>query len=153
MGHVDMVVWHQTADRLSYSNLLKYFNSEVDGPKSYHYHIDRYGVVRRMCHWKYVAYHAGQSAWPVPPEGVRPGQSVNRRSIGVTFEGRLGDQLTDRQRVSGIWLYQQILEIPQLMVRHNVGHKEVAPTRRQDPSWDMDEWRKQLAQAEKEIKK
>lgn len=153
LAKVDMIVWHQTDDRLGYTALINYMNSGTDGPKSYHYHIDRLGVVRRLTHWKHIAYHAGKSAWPVEPGGVRPGQSVNRRSIGVSFEGRLGDQLTDRQRIAGLWLYQQILELPQIKIVHNVGHKEVAPGRRFDPGWDMDEWRKLLAKAAKEAAK
>ncbi len=122
---------------------------------SYHYAIDRgeSPSTRRIIRWiprDTVAYHAGRSAWPLPPRipGTRnsylwrPRQSLNGRSLGITFVNRnlpvdhptRGEPLTPWQVAAALWLAVVAHGWhPRLTPDRVRGHWEVAPDRKTDP--------------------
>lgn len=159
-----MLIWHSIRDRGNAAAVRRYLNSTKEKVASYHYLIDRDGSIERMCRPEWVAYHAGDSAWPHPKvgdgtEGCRPnGKSVNAISLGFAFctdddgannrdEGGGGDDERPNllQLESGLWLakvYMTRYDIPPSL---NLGHREVSPGRKTDPiGLDMNEWRRQI---------
>jgi N-acetyl-anhydromuramyl-L-alanine amidase AmpD len=149
-----MIVWHSIRSRMTAREVIDYLNSTNERVASYHYVIDRDGGVVRMCRPEFVAWHAGDSAWPHPIQGngteeCRPngGKSVNGISLGFAFatmdaEGELPTAL---QLESALWLakvYMARYDIPPSL---NVAHKEVSPGRKTDPiGFDMSDWRSQI---------
>lgn len=160
-----MIIWHSIRDKGGAESAIEYLNTTDEKVASYHYLIDRDGAIKRMCRPEWVAYHAGDSAWPHPKvgdgtESCKPngGKSVNAISLGIAFctdddgannrdEGGAGDDehITDKQRESGLWLakvYMSRYDIPPSL---NLGHKEVSPGRKTDPiGLDMADWRRQI---------
>jgi len=143
----DLIVWHCTASH-SPKQTMAYLNS---GEKraSYHYLIDRDGMIYRFCSPALVAYHAGISAWLPPPVGR---ESVNKRSLGVAFANRNlpGYPLTAEQTESALWLGVTLMRLYKIPATHNVAHREVAPGRKTDPlpeTLDMNQWRLTLSRA------
>lgn len=143
---VDMLVWHQS-DGKSLRGAREWLNRASAGihKASYHYMIDYDGTIVRTLRPELVAYHAGRSAHPVGRSGVLPGQSVNKRSIGICFIGLISEARTDEQTRAGLWLGRVLWS--RFHTKFDLGHKEVAPGRKFDPGWSMDEWRKLLAEA------
>ena len=150
----DLIVWHCTAgDRAD--SAMQWMNSP-HATASYHYLIDKDGVIYRFCHPDLIAYHAGISAWPNAGSVVRG--SVNSRSVGVSFANDNGsdnnpddDPLTVAQVESGLWLGRTLMRIYAIPPGHNVGHREVSPARKTDPLpriLDMTLWRSLLTQAQ-----
>lgn len=149
-----MIVWHSTRSRMTAPEVINYLNTTSERVASYHYLLNRDGLIYRMCRPELVAYHAGDSAWPYPMPGdgteeCRPnkGKSVNSISLGFAFctKDDEGEQPTELQIASALWLakvYMALFDIPPSL---NVAHKEVSPGRKTDPiDFDMDDWRSQI---------
>jgi hypothetical protein len=105
-----------------------------------------------MCRPEFVAWHAGDSAWPhpIPGDGTeecRPnhGRSVNAISLGFAFCLEDNEPMPELMRESSLWtveLYMRQHDIPPSL---NLGHKEVSPNRKPDPvGLDMDAWRREI---------
>ena len=149
-----MLVWHSTRSRMTAREIVDYLNTTKERIASYTYLFDRDGSIIRMCRPEFVAWHAGDSAWPhpIPGDGTeecRPngGRSVNAISLGFAFctMDAEGEQPTALQLESGLWLakvYMSRYDIPPSL---NLAHKEVSPGRKTDPiGFDMDDWRQQI---------
>ena len=161
---IDLIAWHATAGAHDFATSRGWLNRQFDDdgktplPKkkraSYHYGIDRDGSITRMLPIHVVAFGCGDSAWPNPihyPPGN--GSSVNVRAISVAWANDdKGEQLTDEQIVSGLWLGHTLMGlttegknvIPPSM---NAMHYEISPGRKGDPRAAMTgrEWRQMLA--------
>lgn len=149
-----MLIWHSTRSRMTAREIVDYLNTTKERIASYTYLFDRDGSIIRMCRPEFVAWHAGDSAWPhpIPGDGTeecRPngGRSVNAISLGFAFctMDAEGEQPTALQLESGLWLakvYMSRYDIPPSL---NLAHKEVSPGRKTDPiGFDMDDWRQQI---------
>lgn len=140
---------------MSAREIIDYLNTTTERIASYHYVIDRPGDIVRMCRPEFVAWHAGDSAWPHPLRGdgteeCRPngGRSINAISLGFCFANADGEELTAEQLESGLWLakvYGERYDIPPSL---HLGHCEVSPGRKIDPecaaSFKMSAWRRRI---------
>lgn len=147
MDAIDMIVLHCTAGESAMSS-IEYLNTTRGTVASYHHVIDRDGTIYRMCPVTYVAYHAGDSAWPNPvsyPPG-NGGRSVNSRSIGIAWANRDdGEPLTRPQVESALWLCSLYVSTNHVSVDLILAHREVSPGRKVDPvpeAMPMDVWRR-----------
>lgn len=145
---ITLLVAHATAGDSAMSS-INYLNSTTDKKASYHYVIDRDGLIYRMCPVETIAWHAGDSAWPSPqrfPPGN--GKTVNPFSIGIAWANKDdGEPLTDEQTTSGLWLFRYWMDTLGIPPSRVVGHYEISPNRKQDPkpAISMREFRQELA--------
>jgi N-acetylmuramoyl-L-alanine amidase len=124
---------------------IEYLNNTRDKSASYHYVIDRDGLIYRMCPPERVAYHAGDSDWPNPRPYPNK-TSVNPYSLGIAWANwNDGEALTAEQEESGLWLCGVFVERG-VSIERVVGHYEVSPGRKTDPEFavDMNVWRDKL---------
>lgn len=151
MSAVDMIVMHCTAGASAMSS-IEYLNTTADIAASYHFVIDRDGLIYRMCPVTVVAYHAGDSAWPTPvryPPG-NGGRSVNARSVGIAWANRNDgiEQLTRAQVSSALWLCSIYTGAAYVSTARVLSHAQVSPGRKTDPvpeTMPMDVWRTLLS--------
>lgn len=149
-----LIIWHTSRGKDSALGSINYLNTTADKVASYHYVIDRNGTIYRMCVPERVAYHAGDSAFPNPKVGdgtedCRPngGKSVNAISLGICWANDDSERLTAEQVTSGLWLAKVYIARYEIPVSLNLGHKEVSPGRKIDPSaigFLMDDWREKI---------
>lgn len=87
---------------------------------SYHYFIDRNGVVYKLIDPKYQARHAGISLW----NGMF---GMNKRSIGICLQNDGKSPYTDIQYKSLNWLLNTLyIRYPDLTREKVIGHSDVA---------------------------
>lgn len=123
----------------------------LSGKTSYNYGIDRDGSITRMLPATTIAYSQGDSAWPRPvhhPPGN--GSSINNRTLSIAWANDdKGEQLTEEQVDSGLWLCLTFMQRPELRLQPSrvVMHYEVSPGRKGDPKAAMtgQEWRQMLS--------
>jgi N-acetyl-anhydromuramyl-L-alanine amidase AmpD len=145
-----LFVWHCTGDRANISaRAVARYLADPDEPNGYHWLIDRPGDIIGSTHRRFRAWHAGLSAYPVPPGGVPPKASVNSRSLGCAFVN------TDRARTDA--LYEPVtaaqiataMELARLVgaaypslrrLEAHVRHRDVAPGRKVDPRPEVLDW-------------
>lgn len=114
---------------------------------SYHYIIDRDGIIYRMAPVTLVAYHAGDSAFPADKSRALQGKSLNTRSIGIAWANlNNGEPLTEQQIESGLWLCKVWMDQAGVPLSRIVGHYEVSPGRKSDPkpAIAMSRWREMV---------
>lgn len=147
---IDTIVMHTTAGESADSS-ISWLNRVVKAGESvgsYHYIISSDRRIIRMLAPIYVAYHAGVSA--IPPTTPRWPMSVNKRSIGISFDtlDTPRDPLTDWQIDAALWLCRLFCYQYNIHADHIFGHREVAPGRKVDPqpfTLDMEQWRRKVA--------
>ncbi len=106
---------------------------------SYHYYIQRSGVIVKMVDPKYQANHAGASLW-------RSYLRMNKYSIGICLENKPPQLYTDKQYNSLAWLIKVLQKrYPDSTSRFILGHSDVAVPRgrKHDPGPHF-EWEKLL---------
>lgn len=150
---IDCLVMHCTGGD-SADGAISWMNrilGDGGGAASYHYLIPKGegGGIIRMCDPLIIAYHAGRSA--EPPSKPFPGQSLNRRSIGISWANDNGgdndltdDALTPWQRQAALWLCVTLCRRFVIPATRIWGHLEIAPGRKTDPLpriCDMTRWR------------
>ncbi|RZK65036.1 MAG: hypothetical protein EOO92_26810 [Pedobacter sp.] len=92
---------------------------------SAHLHIDRDGNITQLVAFNRVAYHAGESEW-------RGLIGMNSGSIGIEIQNTGSQEYTTKQM-------NAVAEVSKLLVEYYaltevVGHEDVAPIRKNDPS-------------------
>lgn len=161
LDDVTLIVMHCTAGGSAMSS-IDYLNTTDEKVASYHYVIDRDGLIYRMCAPDVIAYHAGDSQWPGPAlyppgnvyhdeDGDTHHHTVNQKSIGIAW-ANLDDgseALTGAQITSALWLCGLFLATTSAKVSANVRmHREVSPGRKSDPTPAVmpgDLWRQLVA--------
>lgn len=156
-GSPTMLLMHASEGSESARGTIDYLNTTRDKDASYNYVIDRPGTIYRMTAANIVAYHAGDSDWPAPkratpqnPDRPNGGKSVNRIAIGICWANNsrnTGEQLTDAQIDSALWLCAQFVGDYKIPVNRVLGHCEVSPGRKVDPepAITMEQWRQLLS--------
>lgn len=155
LSAVNLIVIHATASGKTETakSVIGWMNGQPN-PISYHYMIDRDGMMYRMTKPELVAYHAGDSAFPNPvratpanPNKPNGGKSVNGRSLGIAFvNNNHAEALTALQVESGEWLCHFWMKKLGLGPESVVTHAEVSPGRKTDPrAMPGKEWRAFLA--------
>lgn len=126
---------------------------EKKGPKgktSYHYGIDRDGSITRATPINIIAYSNGDSGWPAKQWKLGGNKSsLNPRAIGIAWANDdAGEQLTDEQITSGLWLFSTLMQQIKGSPSRVLGHFEISPGRKVDPrpAVSMREFRQQLAE-------
>lgn len=130
---IDTIIIHSSYDALgkepySVSGLIAEY-------KEYgvvaHYLIDRQGTAYRLVEEKNIAYHAGESKVPDGRSGV------NAFSIGIEMMNTKTDKYTSAQYASLKNLLTDIKK--RYKIKYTLGHKDIAPGRKDDPwnfNWD-----------------
>jgi N-acetylmuramoyl-L-alanine amidase len=144
IGAPTMLIVHCTAGDSALSSIA-YLNATTDKKASYHYVVDRDGTIYRMTDPALIAFHAGDSAWPLRNPGPHQGASLNAVSLGLAFANRDdGEPLTPVQLESGLWLGRTLTTLNGIRPELHRGHFEVSPKRKTDPhpkALDMNWWR------------
>lgn len=87
---------------------------------SYHYIIDRYGVIYKLIDPKYEARHAGLSYF-------RGHFRINQYSIGICFVNDAVEDYTEKQYQSAAWLIQILKKrYPDISSDKIAGHSDIA---------------------------
>lgn len=101
---------------------------------SYHYIIERDGLIYRAVAHELIAHHAGDSKWPGSDGGT-----MNDEALGVSLANMNGtdgrhEEVRPEQYLSLLWLCAFLTEqYPELGVECWIGHRDIAPSRRNDP--------------------
>lgn len=122
-----MIVLHQTEMESAEAALLTLQTRNSGGRVSAHYLIGDDGALFQLVDESKRAWHAGASRWG----GV---SDLNSASIGIELDNDGKEPFSDAQIATLLWLLDDIntrLDIPKHLV---IGHGDIAPTRRSDPS-------------------
>ncbi len=148
---IEIICMHATGGD-SFASSMEWLNRpNSDHPASYNYGIDRDGSITRMLPVTVIAYAQGDSAWPSParyPPG-NGGKSINHRTLAIAWANKDdGEELSDEQIESGLWLCRFWMERLPLPPSCVIGHYECSPGRKVDPrsAMAMREWRQMLAE-------
>jgi N-acetylmuramoyl-L-alanine amidase len=100
---------------------------------SYHYLVQRTGMIHRLVHPEARAWHAGKSAW-------RGTTDINDIAVGIGLSN-LGDgePYTEAQYAAAGWLCSVFQREFGIGMEGIVGHYHVSPGRKTDP-WYAFEW-------------
>lgn len=112
-----------------------------EGQKSsYHYLVGKDGLIWRHCPRRLIAYHAGDSAFPLQTPGPKQFTSVNGFSLGIALTNDDGtdddpadDAITSEQFTSFDWLVRSMMATYAILPGRVLGHREVSPGRKYDP--------------------
>ena len=128
---VSMIVLHYTGMPDAPGALDRLTSPEAK--VSCHYLIDEDGTTYRLVDERKRAWHAGKSTY-------RGRSACNDFSIGIELEGAEGIPYTDAQYQALAALTRALLKAyDTLTAEHIVGHRDVAPGRKDDP-WDSFDW-------------
>ena len=122
-----MIVLHQTEMESAEAALFTLQTRNSGGRVSAHYLIGDDGARYQLVAESERAWHAGASSWG----GVR---DLNSASIGIELDNDGVEPFSEAQIASLLWLLDDItsrLDIPKHLV---IGHGDIAPVRKRDPS-------------------
>lgn len=128
VGPPDMIILHHTNMKPVEAALERL--SDPNSKVSCHYLIAADGTIYEMVHETMRAWHAGVSFW-------KDRTNINDHSIGIELDS-LGDVFPLALMKSLVWLIQDIrtrYTIPDLNI---LGHSDIAPHRKDDPSEHFD---------------
>jgi len=125
MRKPNIVVIHHTAQN-SCDQTLRTFTLERT-KVSAHYVICRDGVVFHMLNDLFRAHHAGVSKWGNATD-------LNSMSIGIEIDNNGKEPFTDEQISSLLQLLDRLKKTYSIPQANFVGHADVAPGRKVDPS-------------------
>ena len=130
-----LCVWHATAGDSLRSSLE--WVARPESTSGFHVGIDRDGSIQLSTPLQFIAWHAGQSAWPVPMTGVPDHASVNARSVGIEFANRNDgiEQITTAQITAAVAVASELAaRFPVLKkITSHVRHRDISPGRKTDP--------------------
>lgn len=137
---VDTLIIHHTASS-SLMGTVRWFQDKNSGVSA-HYVVGKKGEVFRMVPDNMCAYHAGKSWLPDEPQNEnKKSTSVNDRSIGIELVN-IGDNVdpyTEEQMDALVKLVDLIRRNnPGILEKNILGHRDVAPGRKTDPSDNFD---------------
>jgi N-acetylmuramoyl-L-alanine amidase len=121
----DFVIIHHTAQD-SLAQTIKTFTLEST-QVSAHYVIGRDGQVVQMLNDELRAWHAGISKWG-------NNYDMNSCSIGIEIDNNGTEPFTDAQINSLLILLQQLKTTYHIPTENFIGHADIAPKRKPDPS-------------------
>lgn len=123
----NMVVIHHTAESGCGQSLRTLSNAAAQGRVSSHYLICKDGTVYQLVSELYRAWHAGLGKWGNITD-------VNSASIGIELDNNGNEIFSDKQIASLLVLLQSLKQRYHIPTANFVGHADIAPTRKQDPS-------------------
>jgi N-acetylmuramoyl-L-alanine amidase len=124
---IKCVVLHHTAG--SFKSAINWLKNKESGVSA-HYVISRTGKIVQMVDEKDKAWHAGKSEW-------KNEYDIGSISIGIELEGDGKTPFTEEQYVVTAKLCKTLKKKYNITDDWIVGHKDIAPGRKTDPSpWD-----------------
>ncbi|GAB4093930.1 N-acetylmuramoyl-L-alanine amidase [Flaviaesturariibacter terrae] len=121
----NIVVLHHTAQG-SCDTTLHTFTTERT-QVSAHYVVCREGIVHHMLNDYFRAWHAGAGRWGNI-------QDVNSSSIGIEIDNNGTEPFSEAQIVATLQLLDTLKRKYNIPAANFIGHADVAPTRKNDPS-------------------
>jgi N-acetylmuramoyl-L-alanine amidase len=125
MRKPNFVIIHHTAQN-SCAETLKTFTLERT-KVSAHYVICRDGVVHHMLNDYLRAWHGGIGRWGNTTD-------INSSSIGIELDNNGLEPFAEAQMSSLITLLERLKNAHDIPVGNFIGHSDIAPTRKNDPS-------------------
>jgi len=123
----DLVIIHQTEEQSCAQSLSTLTNPHRAGRVSSHYLICKDGTIFQLVPDVYRAWQAGVSRWG-------PIRDVNSVSIGIELDNTGREPFPETQIHSLLVLLHVLQQRYHLDTASFVGHADIAPTRKQDPS-------------------
>ncbi len=128
-GKPDMIILHHT--NMASAELALERLTDPASEVSCHYLIHKDGTIYHLVQEKERAWHAGRvSHW-------KNREKINSYSIGIEIDS-LGDIFTKPQMESLVALIQDIRTRYEIPNTHILGHSDIAPDRKDDPSEHFD---------------
>jgi N-acetylmuramoyl-L-alanine amidase len=122
-----MVIIHHTAEA-SFEAALRILQTQKSGgPVSSHYLIGRDGRLAQLVSDDHRAYHAGGGAWG-------PYRDINAISIGIELDNNGFEPFAQAQIDALLMLLEDLTRRFNISPTQILGHADVDPTRKQDPS-------------------
>ncbi len=121
----NLVVLHHTAQNSCAQTLQTFTQTRTQ--VSAHYVICRNGTVQHMLNDYLRAWHAGAGSWGNITD-------VNSSSIGIELDNNGREPFSDAQMASLFLLLEKLKKTYNIPARNFVGHSDVAPGRKVDPS-------------------
>lgn len=122
-----MVILHHTAENSCAQSLRTLTNSLVRGRVSAHYLVCKDGTVYQLVSEQYRAWQAGISRWGNIHD-------INSVSLGIEIDNNGSEPFPVAQIHSLLVLLHSIKSRYHIPTGNFVGHADIAPTRKQDPS-------------------
>lgn len=122
-----MVILHHTAQNSCPQSLRTLTNSTVRGRVSAHYLVCKDGTVYQLVSEQYRAWQAGVSRWGNIHD-------INSVSLGIEIDNNGHESFPVAQIHSLLVLLHSIKSHYHIPTGNFVGHADIAPTRKQDPS-------------------
>ncbi len=123
----NLVIIHHTAQESCAQSLRTLTNPEVRGRVSAHYLVCDDGTIYRLVDERYRAWQAGVSRWG----NMR---NINSLSIGIELDNN-GHEPFSKAQIHALLVLLNVIQDRYHIPRGNfVGHADIAPTRKQDPS-------------------
>ncbi|GAA4316954.1 N-acetylmuramoyl-L-alanine amidase [Compostibacter hankyongensis] len=123
----DLVILHHTAQDGCMQSLKTLTNPAVRGRVSSHYLVCKDGTVYQLVNEQYRAWHAGVSSWGNIA-------NVNSASIGIELDNNGHEPFGEKQIAALLVILHSLKERYHIPVANFVGHGDVAPGRKVDPS-------------------
>lgn len=127
MRRPNFVIIHHTAQN-SCDETLRTFTVAGTREVSAHYVICRDGTVFHMLNDLLRAHHAGVSKWGNTTD-------LNSSSIGIELDNNGFENFSDAQINSLLTLLDRLKKAYSIPTANFIGHGDIAPTRKNDPSW------------------
>lgn len=128
VGPPDMIILHHTNMKPVEAALERLSNPE--SKVSCHYLVASDGTIYEMVHETMRAWHAGVGFW-------KDRANINDHSIGIELDS-LGDAFSDSLMQSLVWLIKDIRTRYTILDLNILGHADIAPMRKDDPSEHFD---------------
>lgn len=121
----NFIIIHHTAQD-SLKQTLKTFTM-IESQVSAHYVIAQDGKVIHMLNDYLRAWHAGNSFWGKNTD-------INSASIGIELDNNGIQPFSDKQIMSLLALLTKLKKDYNIPIQNFIGHSDIAPTRKKDPS-------------------
>lgn len=123
----DLVIIHHTAQEGCKISLKTLTRANTNRKVSAHFLICENGTIYQLVDEKYRAWHAGASRWGNM-------QDINSVSLGIEIDNNGHEPFSSAQIKSLLVLLSSIENRYGIRRGNFIGHADVAPTRKQDPS-------------------
>lgn len=140
---IDTIIIHQTEGK--FPGCAEWM-CNPESKASAHYLITKKGEIYQLVDEKDKAWHAGAAEWDYNNDGVltREEHAINSRSIGIELESEKGETTEVQLVASKLLVGDILLRYKKIKNKNVLGHKEVSPTRKSDPVFDMNDFRNSL---------
>lgn len=123
----NLVILHHTAQNSCLQALKTLTNDKAAGRVSSHYLVCKDGTVYQLVNDLFRSWHAGIAKWGTITD-------VNSVSLGIEIDNNGLEPFSDTQIHSLLLLLGHLKSKYKIPTGHFIGHADIAPARKQDPS-------------------